>query len=278
MSSTKNDNLQKSVRPVGRPALVDAQAIFDAALAIGLDQVTMKGVADRLGVGISTLYQYVKNRSELVRLAALRQIMTRSPPHSADRHWAEVAMRYAENLLKTLVDEPQLIVELMKGGLGPQMESDILERFLGEIRPHGFEPPDGIRLYRSLSMVTIGAAVGASNYATAEAAGRPHRQEIERILAERGAAELPLIREASAEYQREDIQIWFTALHELLAGVAASRNETLPPAFVASQRATPAADAIQSPTNGNAVNSGRAGTSLIAQDATATHPRRRNVP
>lgn len=258
MTSTKNDNVQKSVRPVGRPALVDAQAILDAALAIGLDQVTMKAVADRLGVGISTLYQYVKNRSELVRLAALRQIMMRSPPHSADQHWAEVALRYAEDLLKTLIDEPQLIVELMKGGLGPQMEADILERFLGEIEPHGFAPEDGIRFYRSISMVTIGAAVGALNYATAEAGGKPHRLEIERILVERGPDEIPLIRQASAEYQREDIQIWFTALHELLAGVAAARNETLPPAFVASQRvAPPAALVAKLRTNADAVSGGQ---------------------
>lgn len=247
MTSIKNDNLQKSVRPVGRPALVDAQAILDAALAIGLDQVTMKAVADRLGVGISTLYQYVKNRSELVRLAALRQIMTRSPPQSADQHWAEVALRYAEDLLKTLIDEPQLIVELMKGGVGPQIEADILERFLGEVLVHGFSPEDGIRFYRSISMVTIGAAVGALNYATAEASGVPHRLEIQRILVERGPDELPLIRQASAEYKREDIQIWFTALHELLAGVAASRKEVLPPTFVTSQRVTLVAQRAESP-------------------------------
>jgi AcrR family transcriptional regulator len=244
MTSTQNDNLQKSMRltprPVGRPARVDAQAIIDAALAIGLDQVTMKAVADRLGVGISTLYQYVKNRGELVRLAALRQIMARCPPQGADQHWAEVALRYAEDLLQTLLDEPQLIVELTKGGLGPQIEADILERFLGEMQAHGFAPEDGIRFYRSISMVTIGAAVGALNYAAAEASGTPLRVEIERILVERGADELPLIRQASAEYQREDIQIWFTALHELLAGVAASRKEVLPATLVTSHRVAPA--------------------------------------
>jgi AcrR family transcriptional regulator len=239
MTSMKNDNLQKSVRPVGRPARVDAPAIFDAALAIGLDQVTMKAVADRLGVGISTLYQYVKNRSELVRLAALRQIMARCPPHGADQHWAEVALRYAEDLLNTLLGEPQLIVELMKGGLGPQIEAEILERFLGEMQGHGFSAEDGIRFYRSISLVTIGAAVGALNYAAAEASGTPHRAEIERLLADRGANELPLIRQASEEYQREDIQIWFTALHELLAGVAASRGEILPETLRTARRITP---------------------------------------
>jgi AcrR family transcriptional regulator len=271
MSSIKNDNVQKAVRPVGRPALVDAQAILDAALAIGLDQVTMKAVADRLGVGISTLYQYVKNRSELVRLAALRQIMARCPPQSAGQHWAEVAIRYAEDLLKTLIDEPQLIVELMKGGLGPQVEADILERFLGEMQGHGFSAEDGIRFYRSISMVTIGAAVGALNYAAAQAAGAPHELEIKRILAERRADELPLIRQAIDEYQREDIQIWFTALHELLAGVAASRKENLPPTLVTSQRVTLVVH--QCP----AIPIDNLGTSSVTEDSTVRNPNRRNL-
>jgi len=270
MASLKNDNVQKSVRPVGRPALVDAQAIFDAALAIGLDQVTMKAVADRLGVGISTLYQYVKNRSELVRLAALRQIMARCPPQSAGQHWAEVAIRYAEDLLKTLIDEPQLIVELMKGGLGPQVEADILERFLGEMQGHGFSPEDGVRFYRSISMVTIGAAVGALNYAAAQAKGVPHELEIKRTLTERPADELPLIRQARDEYQREDIQIWFTALRELLAGIAASRKEVLPPTLVTSQGI---ALVVQSPT----IATDNLGTSLVIEESSVRHPNRRNL-
>lgn len=263
-------------RPVGRPARVDADVILKAALDIGLDKVTMKAVADRLGVGISTLYQYVKNRSELVRLAALQQVMTRRPPENAAAHWADVAIHYAEDLFRSLLNEPQLIVELMKGGLGPHLEAEILERFLGDMQAHGFCPDDGVRFYRSISMVTIGAAVGALNYASAHAAGSPHRIEIRRVLAEREAHELPLIRAGVAEYQREDNQIWFTALYELLAGVAAGRRETLPPTLVASFRVTPAGNPVPTDT-ASSINKDGSGTTSI-EDARLRNPQRRNSP
>jgi len=215
-------------RPVGRPARVNMQAIVDAALALGLDQLTMTAVADRLGVGISTLYQYVKNREELVQLAALNQALTRTPPRDFGQHWAELAVQYAVDLLDTLTCEPQLIVELMRGGLGPRVEADVLESFLAAMHAHGFGVEEGVRLYRSISMVTVGAAVGAVNIEGCRARGSSHAQEIQRVLAERPAGELPLTRAAVREYQREDRQIWLNALHELLSGVANARGETLP--------------------------------------------------
>lgn len=233
---------KKSVRPVGRPARINLNAIFQAALEIGLDQVTMKAVADRLGVGISTLYQYVENRGELVRLAALHQALMRRAPANAGQHWAELAIQYAEELFDLLVREPQLIVELTRGGLGPQMEADVLERFLEAMQSHGFSAADGIRLYRSIGMVTIGGAVGKLNVTNSRASGAPHPQEIQRLLETRDAGDLPMIRSAAAEYAREDNNVWLTALHELLAGVAASRGETLPATIAAACRVAPPAD------------------------------------
>lgn len=204
------------------------QAIVGAALELGLDQLTMKAVADRLGVGISTLYQHVKNRDELVQMAALHQALTRTPPHNSGQHWAELAAQYAVDLLNTLMREPQLIVELIRGGLGAQVEVDVLEHFLAAMHAHGFDAQEGVRLYRSIGMVAIGGAVGALSIEGGRQRGASHSTEVRRVLAERKPDELPLTRRAAQEYQREDFQVWLTALHELLAGVAAARGETLP--------------------------------------------------
>jgi len=221
----------KSVRPVGRPARVNLDAIFAAALEIGLDKVTMTAVADQLGTGVSTLYKYVRNRDELVRLSALNQAMLRRPPRHAAQHWAEVAMRYAEDLLQTSIDEPQVIIELMRGWLGPRTEVETLERFLSELRQYGFTPKESFHVYRSLAVVALGAAVGALNYASARRRGYPHEDEVRDVLAEYDADELPLTRAAADEYARDDIQLWFQPLRELITGIATLRNETLPPDF-----------------------------------------------
>lgn len=225
-------------KPVGRPARIDSQAIFDAALELGLDQLTMRAVADQLGVSISTLYQYVKNRSELVRLAALHQARARTPPENAGQHWAELATQYAQDLLDTLVGEPQLIIELMGGGLETAFEADILEHFLTAMHAHGFEAEDGVRLYRSISMVTLGGAVGMLNIHGREGSAS-HADEVRRVLAERKPEQLPLLRQAIDEYRREDVEIWLTALHELLAGVAAARGEQLPASIGTAGRVSP---------------------------------------
>lgn len=218
-------------RSVGRPARVNIEVILDAALGIGLEQVTMRAVADHLGVGISTLYQYVENRNELVRLAALRQALARTPPKDTGQHWAHLAVQYAQDLMKALVDEPQLLVELLKGGLGPRMEVDLLEHFLSAMQAHQFTPAEGIRLYRKIGMVAIGGAVGEMAVRAGRATNGAHPLEIRRILAERELDDLPLLRSAEQEYQRDDDQVWLTALHELLGGIARNRGEALPPSF-----------------------------------------------
>ena len=230
-----NGNTSLVRRPVGRPARIDSQAIFDAALELGLDQLTMKAVADQLGVGISTLYQYVKNRSELVRQAALHQAQTRTPPKNSGQHWAELAVQYAQDLLNTLLEEPQLIIELMGGRLGPRVEADVLEHFLTAMHAHGFSPEDGVRLYRSISMVTVGGAVGILHI-HGHYRGTSHAAELRGVLAEREPDQLPLVRQAVDEYRREDVQVWLMALHELLAGVAAARGERLPATLNAARR------------------------------------------
>ena len=48
---------------VGRPARIDQMMIADAALEIGLEDVTMKAVAERLGMSVTGLYHHVAGRA-----------------------------------------------------------------------------------------------------------------------------------------------------------------------------------------------------------------------
>ena len=52
---------------IGRPPRIDLAAIADAVLVIGFDDVTMRRVADHLGVSVPGLYHYVKGRDDLLR-------------------------------------------------------------------------------------------------------------------------------------------------------------------------------------------------------------------
>ena len=53
-------------RSPGRPRALSVEQIVEAALADGLENVSMPSVADRLGVARSGLYRYVTDRDDLV--------------------------------------------------------------------------------------------------------------------------------------------------------------------------------------------------------------------
>ena len=218
-------------RPVGRPARVDLKAIVDAALQIGLDRVTMKAVADRLDVGIATLYQHVRNRDDLIRMGALRLSLTRRMPEDSDQHWAELATLFVEHLFEVLVAEPQLIAELMKGGYGPDGEVDLIEQFLAAMQLRGFSPQDGVRLYRGIALLAIGAAVAELHERAIERAGTSFGMLVRRVLAEREPHELPLLRGVLDSYIHHDRDQWLDSVRDLLASTAAARGETLPTGF-----------------------------------------------
>jgi AcrR family transcriptional regulator len=226
VASERSDPEMK--RPVGRPARIELKSIVDAALQIGLDRVTMKAVAEKLDVGIATLYQHVRNRDDLIRMGALRLSLTRRTPEDSNQHWAELATQYAKSLFELLVAEPQLIAELMKGGYGPDTEVDFLEQFLAAMHSRGFSPQDGVRLYRGLSILAMGAAVAEAHYQAIRRSGTSVSTVVRRVLAERDEAELPLLRGVLDSYIDYDAEQWLGSLRELLASTAIARGEILP--------------------------------------------------
>ncbi|HZP10863.1 MAG TPA: helix-turn-helix domain-containing protein [Nevskiaceae bacterium] len=217
---------QTSAR-VGRPPRVSVAAIIEAAREIGLERVTLKEIADKLGVALATLYRHVKNRDELVRLAAFEAALERRLPDSTHAHWTELATRYAETLFESFVAEPQMIAELLKGRIGPHAEVDVLEQFLTEIAKHGFSEEEGVRLFHAIGTLTIGAAAGAIGWNASRSAGTPWTDSLRRTLAERDADELPRVRRVLPRGIDTNPHQWRPALDALLAGIAAQRGQDL---------------------------------------------------
>lgn len=214
---------------VGRPPAVSVQAIVAAAIELGLDTVTFKQIADRLGVAQATLYRHVHNRDELVRLAAFQLTLARRLPDGEHEHWSALAERYAESLFEAFVGEPQLIAELLRGRLGPHAEVDILEQFVDALGVHGFTINEAASLFHSLGMLTIGAASGAIGLNASLQNGEPWHRLMRTTLAERDDDELPHTRAVLANIAESSLMVdWRGALRALIAGVATGRGETLP--------------------------------------------------
>jgi len=219
---------QAAAPRVGRPPSVTVPQIVAVALELGLDNLSLKQVADQLGIGLATLYRHVGTRDELLRLASFELMLRRQAPVAESAHWSQVAMQYAESLLQSFIEEPQLITELQRGRLGPHAEVDLLEKFLRVITQHGFSIEEGVRLFHAIGTLVVGTATGMTGNRAAESSGESWKLETRRVLGARDDDELPLVRRAYPQFIDPGIGQWQYTIRGLLAGVAAARGETLP--------------------------------------------------
>lgn len=213
---------------VGRPARIDPARIVKAAIEIGLARVTLKQVALKLGVTAPALYRHVKNRDEIVKLAAIELAVKRPQAMGGACHWSEVVRGCAIGMVELFMAEPQLICEVMNGTVGPDGEMDFVEQFLAAMQPHGFSPQEAVRIHHSVAILSIGAAVSATAMRSGYAGHVSHEQSIRQALARRGRNELPLVRSALPAYQSPDPQQWQRMLDALIADIATQRGEKLP--------------------------------------------------
>ena len=217
-------------RRAGRPARVQIEQILDTAIAIGLGQVTLHRVAQKLGVGVATLYRHVSGRDELVRMASFRLALSRQSAigeTDVPAHWADVVCAYADSLVEVFSGQPQLIGELAAGRLPPETEIIFLEPFLARLSEAGVEAAEGMRLHNAVAMLAIGAAAGAAG---AQAVGGGVRMVagMQRALDEAGAGAYPHVARGLACYGAGNRAHWRAALLPMLHGFAQARGETLP--------------------------------------------------
>ncbi|MGH8978055.1 MAG: TetR/AcrR family transcriptional regulator, partial [Acidimicrobiia bacterium] len=98
---------------VGRPARLNRAMIARAAYEVGLDQVTRKGVADRLGVSVPGLYHHVEGRDDLMRLAAEYSASQMELPVDHGQHWAEWLLECARYSHDAFVAQPALLAQFV---------------------------------------------------------------------------------------------------------------------------------------------------------------------
>lgn len=77
------DDGKAAVR-MGRPPLVDREAIIRAALEIGFSRLTMPAVGQRLGISHSTLYRYFRSRDDLAAAAVDQAVNAIEWPEPGD--------------------------------------------------------------------------------------------------------------------------------------------------------------------------------------------------
>lgn len=141
----------------GRPPRISRDHIVDAACELGIENLTMAAVAERLGVTHQSLYGWVQDRDELIDLVSdrlIRRIEIFPPVDPAD--WRDSLRSYANGLRLLSEETPGFAA----AGLGRFRATDGFIKLNRDVvlmlADVGFEPPLAQRIYETLNTVLLG--------------------------------------------------------------------------------------------------------------------------
>lgn len=225
---------------VGRPPRIDRDAIAEAVLDLGLDGISMKAVAEHLGVSVPGLYHHVRNRKELLLLAAERSMARVPPPEDRGQHWDEWLREWARHVCTSFVEEPEVLAHFMSGALEWESMVDVIDSVLQVLGRAGFSPAEALEAFDTVALYSVGAAAHEVRRRGAAARGRSALAELHRVAAARPPDELRGVRMLLERPPIHLEQEFEDQLTTVLVGIAARRDEDWRP-IAARSAARPAA-------------------------------------
>ncbi len=200
--------------------------IATAAQDVGLGELTMKAVADRLGVSVASLYHYVDGKDDLLRLAAEHSAATVPKPTDHGQHWALWLLEWAIHNRDSFIAEPGLLNQYIAGAISADAIAENVNAILGLLVRQGFSIRDAQGAYELVSSCAIGAAVQALREDNAAPAGPRAFAQQQAVLLHRDPAELPYLRLLIAEMSDDPPPSFWSRITTILAGIAARRGES----------------------------------------------------
>lgn len=104
--------------PLGRPPLIDREAVAAAAIRVGFDRFSMSAVAAELGVAHPTLYRHVRDRDDLLTLVVQTLLRDVSRPHTSG-DWRDYLTRTASAVYAVMAAAPGLTEALRGSTVAP---------------------------------------------------------------------------------------------------------------------------------------------------------------
>jgi AcrR family transcriptional regulator len=170
------DDARKPRRPVGRPARIGRDQVVAAAVAVGIHDLTMAAVAERLGTSHQALYRWVRNRDELVALVADAYVQRVELPASAEGGWREWLRRLADVLYDAMLDLPGFAAEGLSAFRTSLPYLRLNEAATRVLVDAGFAPATAQRIYQAYGTALLGWLVREDAY-------RPLREHPEAVAA-----------------------------------------------------------------------------------------------
>ncbi|MHB1342165.1 MAG: TetR/AcrR family transcriptional regulator [Coriobacteriia bacterium] len=140
--------------------------IFERALAIvdegGLEALTMRRLADEVGVEAASLYYHVPNKDALIDGVLVRMRSEMRIPESLPADWMDLMEAIFLEYRRVLTAHPNLMPFA-----GRRVESDP-DSGLVFLTQLGFSDDAAVELWQSMIAVTVGFSVFSSAFATSD--------------------------------------------------------------------------------------------------------------
>lgn len=144
-------------KSVGRPRRLTLDAIVDAACEVGVANLEMSLVAERLSTGVGTLYGYVRGRDHLLQLVTER-LAGQSQIGDHGQSWQDILREHAALSHRLFQSAPSLITNLM-GGEPDRQSLDYFQNIQAMLVERGVPANLATNAYIEINHVVIGAAV-----------------------------------------------------------------------------------------------------------------------
>lgn len=215
----------KGNRRVGRPSRIDRAVVAEAVLEIGLGKASMKAVANHLGVSVPGLYHHVRNRKELLLLAAEYSMARNRPPADRGQPWWEWLREWGRYSYDAFVDQPEVFLQYLNGAISWDVTVDVIDSVIGVLTREGFGPREALAAFNAVGRLAIGCAVDEIRRNAAAEDGRPLLAELHRVLAARGDEALPGVQKVIGVFDSGTSDDFEEDLNALLSGIALRRGE-----------------------------------------------------
>jgi AcrR family transcriptional regulator len=207
-------------RKVGRPPRIDRDKIAQAAHEVGMADLTIKAVADQLGVSVAGLYHHIDGKADLLRLAAEYSATRLPTPVDHDQHWSLWLLEWATYNRNAFMAEPGLLTQYLEGAISAEAIADNADAILGLLVRQGFAILEARAAYELVSSCAIGSAISATRERQAARAGRSVMAEHLRVLAQRDPSDLPYLRLLVAEAATRPDEPFLSRITTVLIGIA----------------------------------------------------------
>jgi AcrR family transcriptional regulator len=143
-------------RGIGRPRSIDRDKIVAAATEIGIERLTMRAVAEHLGVTTQALYNHIGGRREL--LALLANDYGDAFEFSADpaSSWQDWLVAFARSLRTRLLARPGTAASVATRGPTSPAAVRFVDHTIAKMSTDGFDEQEALLAYKAVLELVVG--------------------------------------------------------------------------------------------------------------------------